>query len=103
MAASLLLDESSGQLVFRFDPAIHEATGRGAIAEIPYLWESLEHISCPTLVIRAEKSKVLSAEIQDEMVKRLPDGHALVIPGAGHQVPLHQPEAFITAIREFLA
>jgi pimeloyl-ACP methyl ester carboxylesterase len=103
MAASLLLDESSGQLVFRFDPAIHEATGRGAIAEIPYLWESLEHISCPTLVIRAEKSKVLSAEIQDEMLKRLPDGHALVIPGAGHQVPLHQPEAFITAIREFLA
>ena len=59
VVAGLVLDEGTGSLVFRFDPAIHEATGRGAIAEIPYLWESLEHIKCPTLVIRAAKSKVL--------------------------------------------
>ena len=42
---------ASGNLVFKFDPSIHQATGRGAIAEIPYLWESLEHITCPTLPI----------------------------------------------------
>jgi esterase len=101
--ASLVLDEASGNLVFRFDPAIHEATGRGAIAEIPYLWESLEHITCPTLVIRAEKSKVLSTEIAQQMVARLPHARLLEIPGAGHQVPLHQPEAFAQAVREFLA
>ncbi|MEO6397726.1 MAG: alpha/beta hydrolase [Tepidiformaceae bacterium] len=103
IGASLVLDEGSGNLVFRFDPAIHEATGRGAIAEIPYLWESLEHISCPTLVIRAEKSKVLSREIAEEMVERLPKGSFAEIADAGHQVPLHQPETFSAAIREFLA
>ncbi|MBA4182050.1 MAG: hypothetical protein C0506_15780 [Anaerolinea sp.] len=103
IGASLVLDEASGNLVFRFDPSIHEATGRGAIAEIPYLWESLEHIKCPTLVIRAEKSKVLSPEIAKQMVERLPNGRYLEIAGAGHQVPLHQPEAFSAAIREFLA
>lgn len=103
IGASLVLDEASGNLVFRFDPAIHEATGRGAIAEIPYLWESLEHIKCPTLVIRAEKSKVLSPEIAQQMVERLPNGRYVEIPGAGHQVPLHQPEAFSAVIREFLA
>ncbi len=102
MAASLQLDEESGNLVFRFDPAIHEATGRSALAEIPYLWESLEHITCPTLVVRAEKSKVLSPEIQADMVRRLPHGRSLEIASAGHQVPLHQPQAFIGAIREFL-
>lgn len=103
IGASLALDEPSGNLVFRFDPAIHEATGRGAIAEIPYLWESLEHITCPTLVIRAEKSKVLSREIAEQMVARLPNARFVEIPDAGHQLPLHQPEAFSEAVRSFLA
>ena len=103
VGASLVMDEASGNLVFKFDPAIHEATGRGAIAEIPYLWESLEHINCPTLVIRAEKSKVLSREIAEQMVERLPSARLVEIADAGHQVPLHQPESFGNAVAEFLA
>ncbi len=103
VGAALTLDEESGNLVFRFDPAIHQVTGRGALAEIPYLWESLEHITCPTLVVRAEKSKVLSREIAAQMVERLPNGRFVEIPAAGHQVPLHQPEAFAEAVRTFLA
>ena len=102
VGASLTLDELSDSLVFRFDPAIHQATGRAALVEIPYLWESLEHITCPTLVIRAEKSKVLSTEIAAEMVRRLPNGRVVEIPGSGHQIPLHQPQAFATAVREFM-
>ncbi|MFN0095792.1 MAG: alpha/beta fold hydrolase [Dehalococcoidia bacterium] len=100
---SLTMDEATGNLTFRFDPSINQATGRAALVEIPYLWESLEHITCPTLVIRAEKSKVLSAEIQEQMVARLPKAKGVVIPDAGHQIPLHQPEAFATAVKEFLA
>jgi pimeloyl-ACP methyl ester carboxylesterase len=103
LAASLTLDEGTGQLVFRFDPAIHQATGRAAIVEIPYLWDSLEHIKCPTLVIRAEKSKVLSDEIARRMVEVLPNARYEVIPDSGHQVPLHQPRAFIETVRAFLA
>ncbi|MCA9826277.1 MAG: alpha/beta hydrolase, partial [Dehalococcoidia bacterium] len=80
IAAGLTLDEASGNLVFRFDPRLHEATGKGAIAEIPFLWESLEHITCPTLVMRAEKSKVLSREIADQMIERLPDARFVEIP-----------------------
>lgn len=103
LAAGLTLDEETGHLVFRFDPAIHQATGRGAIAEIPYLWESLEHITCPTLVIRAEKSTILSRDIADEMVRRLPNGRFVEIPDSGHQIPLHQPDRFATVVQEFLA
>ncbi len=102
LAAGLTLDEETGNLVFRFDPSIHQATGRGAIAEIPFLWESIEHIKCPTLVIRAEKSSILSPEIAEEMVRRLPDGRLVEIPESGHQIPLHQPERFAQAVREFL-
>ena len=103
VGAALILDEETGNLVFRFDPAIYEATGRGALAEIPYLWESLEHITCPTLVVRAEKSKVLSRDIANQMVARLPNAHFVEIPASGHQIPLHQPDAFAETIRAFLA
>ncbi|MCC7366108.1 MAG: alpha/beta hydrolase [Dehalococcoidia bacterium] len=103
LMASLTLDEATGNLTFRFDPKINEATGRAALVEIPYLWESLEHIKCPVLVIRAEKSKVLSREIAEQMVERLPNGRFVEIPEAGHQVPLHQPAEFARVIREFLA
>jgi esterase len=103
LAASLVLDEGSGNLVYRFDPQINQATGRAALVEIPYLWESLEHITCPTLVIRAEKSKVLSPEIAQQMVERLPNPRYLESPDAGHQVPLHQPDAFASAVKEVLA
>lgn len=102
LAAGLVLDEDSGNLVFRFDRAIHQATGRGAIAEIPYLWESLEHITSPTLVMRAEKSSILSREIADEMVRRLPHAEFVEIPESGHQIPLHQPQRFADAVRDFL-
>jgi pimeloyl-ACP methyl ester carboxylesterase len=103
LAASLVLDEASGNLVYRFDPQINQATGRAALVEIPYLWESLEHITCPTLVIRAEKSKVLSPEIAQQMVERLPNARYVEIADAGHQVPLHQPDAFSSVVKEFLA
>lgn len=102
VGGALTLAEPSGSLVFRFDPSIHEATGRAAIVEIPYLWESLEHITCPTLVIRAQKNRVLSEEIAREMVRRLPRGQYVEIPGSGHEVPLQQPEAFAEAVGTFL-
>ncbi len=102
LAASLVLDEASGHLVFRFDPKINEATGRAALVEIPYLWESLQYITCPTLIIRAEKSKVLSDEIARQMLKHLPNAQYEVIADAGHQVPLHQPEAFTRVVKQFL-
>lgn len=102
LMGGLRLDEESGNLVFRYDPALHEATGKGAIVEIPFLWESLEHITCPTLVLKAEKSRVLSREIAGEMVARLPDGRFVEIPDSGHQVPLHQAQAFASVVQEFL-
>jgi pimeloyl-ACP methyl ester carboxylesterase len=103
LMASLTLNEATGELVFRYDPGLHEATGKGAIVEIPFLWESLEHITCPTMVMRAGKSRVLSIEIAEQMVERIPDSRFVEIPEAGHQLPLHQPELFAGAVKEFLA
>ncbi|MCA9855462.1 MAG: hypothetical protein KC482_18070 [Dehalococcoidia bacterium] len=52
--------------------------------------------------MRAEKSKVLSREIADQMIERLPDARFVEIPESGHQIPLHQPERFTSAVRAFI-
>jgi len=36
------------------------------------------------------------------MIEALPDGRLVEIAGAGHPVPLDQPEAFARAVRAFL-
>ncbi len=36
------------------------------------------------------------------MIDALPDGRLVEIPGAGHPVPMDQPEAFARAVRAFL-
>jgi pimeloyl-ACP methyl ester carboxylesterase len=102
LAAALAPDERTGMLTFRFDPALHEAAGKGAIVEVPYLWEALERITCPTLIIRATKSRALSAKVARQMVEPLPRGRLLEIASLGDDLPLRQPQAFVSAVREFL-
>jgi pimeloyl-ACP methyl ester carboxylesterase len=45
---------------------------------------------------------VLSREIAEQMVARLPHGRLVEIADAGHQVPLHQPAEFARVVKEFL-
>lgn len=66
------------------------------------LWQALDHIVCPTLVLRGEHSYMLSEQTQALMVDRLADPATAVIPGGGHDLGVEQPEAVADAIREFL-
>jgi pimeloyl-ACP methyl ester carboxylesterase len=92
-----------GRLRYKYDPLLFQITGRSAIAEQPYLWECLERTPCPTLVVRGETSDILSPELVDRMLKKLPKGRAVTIEGAGHPVPYDQPERFVAALKAFLA
>jgi pimeloyl-ACP methyl ester carboxylesterase len=102
IAAAMRRDEASGDLVYRYDKRLLEVTGKAAIAEIPYLWESLEHIQVPTLVVRGENSSVLSPEIAQQMLERLPDGRLAEIPGVAHYVAQQKPREFYRVVSEFL-
>jgi pimeloyl-ACP methyl ester carboxylesterase len=57
------------------------------------LWEALERIPCPTLVMRGAASDVLSPEVADRMVEEaLRHGKLAVVPRAGHSVMVDNPE-----------
>lgn len=59
-------------------------------------------LSCPTLVVRGERSDYLSAEIAAEMRQLNPRILTCTIADAGHYIHDDQPEAFADAVRPFL-
>lgn len=62
-------------------------------------------IVCPALLITADVSEgaLVSPESAAEAVKLMPQGRMVHIPGAGHNIRRDQFEAYMTAVRAFLA
>ena len=66
------------------------------------MWERLTDLRCPTLVVRGERSDILSRETAQGMVAVVPQGSLVEVPGAGHRVPLDNRPGFERAVRQFL-
>ena len=92
----------NGKLTWKYDKVLRDQTRRGA-RNLPNLWPDLARITSPTLIVRGSESDVLSPEIAKRMLETLKDGRLVEIADAGHTVPGDQPEAFIKAVRAFLA
>jgi pimeloyl-ACP methyl ester carboxylesterase len=60
----------------------------------------LSKITHPTLAIYGEKSTVLPSLCG--LREHLPDCKTVVVPGAGHFLPLTRPEFFVTTVSQFL-
>jgi len=56
----------------------------------------------PTLVVRGERSDTFRAESQARMKRLLPQARYLVIPDAGHLLPMERPAEVGAAILDFL-
>ncbi|MFC1864814.1 alpha/beta fold hydrolase [Chloroflexota bacterium] len=91
-----------GKLVYKYDRELFWITGSAGKKEVPYLWEQLPKITCPTLVMRGIESDVLSTEVAQRMLSLLPNGHFVEITNSGHPIPADNPEAFEKAVRDFL-
>ncbi|MBI3799051.1 MAG: alpha/beta hydrolase [Deltaproteobacteria bacterium] len=63
----------------------------------------LGQITCPTLIIRAEHTPVLSNEKITRLVSNLPNGRWVEVKDTYHHVMLDNPDGLVQAVREFLA
>ena len=68
----------------------------------PNLSRMLARIANPTLVAWGEEDRLLPASQLPLWVEALPNGHALLIEGAGHLLLQEQPDS-VTKIGDFLA
>ena len=88
-----------GSLVWAWHPSVKE---RRSQPEIDW-WAVVRTITPPTLVLRGETSRVLDREVAERMAKELPRGSFVEIPRAVHTLHEDNPEAFLAALKDFLA
>ena len=63
----------------------------------------LEGVDVPVLMVEGAASPAIVRAVQDEIARRLPDVSRLVVPDAGHMVPISHPQAVALAITDHLA
>lgn len=66
------------------------------------VWQAVPRLRIPALVIRGEHSHTFRAESQVRMERLLPQARFMIIPSAGHLVPMECPMETAAAIRDFL-
>lgn len=62
----------------------------------------LGRITCPTLVLNGEHESRSTFRHTEEILRRVPQSVAKVIPAAGHALNMENPKAFNTFVMEFL-
>jgi esterase len=77
--------------------------GQMAEGRLPFSRAAIQEIRAPTLVVNGARSPAFFHRIGDAMAAYLRDGRRLSIDGAGHPMNAEQPNAFNTAVLEFLA
>jgi pimeloyl-ACP methyl ester carboxylesterase len=96
-AARHSFQASPGEVRYKFDPRITEATtDRSA-------WEDLAHVHCPRALIYGTESAVLPPETRGPLIALFPPDAAVGIERAYHHVPMDAPEAFAAAVLRFAA
>ena len=63
----------------------------------------LPRISCPTMLIYAEKGGVVSERDKEEFLGLLKEGAAVRIDGAGHMIPWDRLDDFVETVKRFIA
>ncbi|EIJ46297.1 alpha/beta hydrolase superfamily protein [Herbaspirillum sp. GW103] len=100
---NMLKPTAEGGYTWRYDHVGISATRlMPDIARVVDLRPHIMALSCPTLVVRGERSDYLSAEIAAEMRQLNPRIRTCTIADAGHYIHDDQPEAFADAVRPFL-
>ena len=94
--------EDNGQIRFDYDMAIAEPfRTAGPVPQVD-LWPLFAALGTkPLLVVRGEKSDLLTAETAEKMPAVAPGMSLATVPGVGHAPELNEPEA-VAAIDEFL-
>lgn len=89
-----------GTLAWKYDPSHFLHT-----APRPHqdeLWDCVQQISCPILLVRGGHSRVVSDETAERLVAVARDARACSIEEAGHNVQGDAPDQLAATIREFL-
>lgn len=63
-----------------------------------HAYRDLDRVRCPVVLMRGDRSTVVSADVLRAWAARLPDARIEVLPGLGHFAPLEDPAAVAHAV-----
>jgi len=66
------------------------------------IWRAVPKLRPPALVVRGARSETFRRESQARMERMLPHARYVVIPRAGHLVPMERPAEVAAAVLDFL-
>ena len=95
----------TGKWTWKYDKLLRSAgrMGRKQEPEVTdRLWKYVESLSCPTLVVKGDRSDVIAAGTADQMHKRIPGGKIAIVEKAGHLVMGDNPSGFERAVTTFI-
>ena len=81
-------------------------TIQGALAALgdrPDMTEAMRHVRAPTLLVAGAEDQITPPACLETAEELIPNAKLLIVPAAGHLVPLEAPEIFNRALLEFLA
>ena len=74
-----------------------------ALGERPDMVEAMQRVGVPTLLIVGAEDQITPPACLEAAEQVIPNARLLIVPHAGHLVPLEAPEVFNHAVLEFLA
>jgi pimeloyl-ACP methyl ester carboxylesterase len=103
MAKRLYRLNSAGRVVLDYDMKVAEPFRVPGNEAGPDMWRALAVLKdVPTLIVRGERSDILSATTAEKMLGTLDRGELVTIPGVGHAPTLSEPAA-VAGIDRLLA
>jgi esterase len=91
-----------GIWTWKYDKVFRTPGAMPASLPLEKLWECVESIRCPTLIVRGSESDVFAPETMAQMMDVIPDSASVVISRAGHLVAGDNPVDFIEALKDWL-
>ncbi|MCY3884001.1 MAG: alpha/beta hydrolase [Gammaproteobacteria bacterium] len=98
-----LMRTENGKWTFKYDRALRQpnelARRRPSVEEG---WSAVKSIEVPTLLVRGERSNLLTSDVANKFVDLASNCKLVEIKGSGHSVPLDKPKDFQDAVLSFL-
>ena len=94
------LDDGSWE--WRYD-RVRGSLSDGELPDVANLWDELESVGVPLLLVRGGSSGVVGDDDVAELQRRQPAAEVVVVDGAGHSVQGDRPVELAGIIAGFLA
>lgn len=91
-----------GKFAWRYDPALGGVPLSHKDKREWDLWQVVETIACPTLLVYGADSRVVTPDIAGKVARIMPDCRVERIENAGHALFTEQPEEFARSVGRFL-